>query len=170
VVPAVGLSLETIAADIRTFFHIPGRWNISGEFTIAQKQLRLRLRMSGRDFFTSPDGVDPERPDDLLAPAAEKVFELADPYIAAASLFHRDPGKYLERARRIISDRPERDPIVPWAHVLVGTILSNQHEDEVAIAEYQDGHRARSSHCAAPHRSSHGPSPSGKDRGGAGRV
>jgi hypothetical protein len=80
VVPTIGLSLETIAADIRTFFHIPGRWNISGEFTIAQKQLWLRLRMNGRDFYTNASGVDPERPDDVMAPAAETVFELADPY------------------------------------------------------------------------------------------
>ena len=29
VVPGVGLSLETIAADIRALFHITGRWNIS---------------------------------------------------------------------------------------------------------------------------------------------
>jgi len=135
VVPTIGLSLETIAADIRTFFHIKGRWNISGELTIVQKQLWLHLRMNGQDFFTSPNGVDAERPDDLLAPAAEKVFELADPYIAAASLSDRDPGKSLEIARRIIAHRPETDPIVPWAHVLVGIVLSDQHKIEEAIAE-----------------------------------
>jgi hypothetical protein len=123
VVPTIGLSLETIAADIRTFFHIKGRWNISGELTIAQKQLWLRLRMNGRDFFTSINGVDQEHPDDLLTPAAEQVFELADPYIAAASFYRRDPSKCLEKARGIIADRPEKDPIVPWAHNLVGLIL-----------------------------------------------
>jgi tetratricopeptide (TPR) repeat protein len=137
VVPTIGLSLETIAADIRTFFHIPGRWNISGEFTNAQKQLWLRLRMNGRDFFTSPNGVDPERPDELLAPAAKNVFELVDPYIAAASLFDRDPDKCLEKARRIIADRREKDPIVRWAHNLVGGVLRKQHKYKVALDEYQ---------------------------------
>jgi tetratricopeptide (TPR) repeat protein len=137
VVPTIGLSLETVAADIRTFFHIPGRWNISGEFTIAQKQLWLRLRMNGRDFFTSPNGVGLERPDELLAPAAEKVFELADPYIAAASLADRDPGKCLEVAKGIIASRPEMDPSVPWAHVLVSYVLIAQHKTEEAIAEYR---------------------------------
>jgi len=85
VVPTIGLSLETIASDIRTYFQIARRRNVSGELTIAQKQLWLRLRIDGRDIFTSDKGVNPERPDDLLAPAAEKVFELADPYIADRS-------------------------------------------------------------------------------------
>jgi hypothetical protein len=137
VVPTIGLSLETIAADIRTFFHTTGRWNISGELTIAQKQLWLRLRMNGRDFYTSANSVDPERPDELLAPAAEKVFELTDPYIAAASLSEHDPGKCLEMTRRIIADRPETDPIVPWAHVLAGSILRDQRKTEEATTEYR---------------------------------
>jgi Flp pilus assembly protein TadD len=137
VVPAIGLSLETVAADIRTFFRIAGRWNISGEFTIGQKQLLLRLRMNGKDFYLSPSGVDPERPDDLLAPAAEQVFELTDPYIAAASLYQRDPGKCLAMAKRIIADRPQTDPSVPWAHNAVGSVLRDQHKTEEAIAEYR---------------------------------
>jgi lipoprotein NlpI len=137
VVPTIGLSLETIAADIRTFFHIARRSNISGELTIAQKQLWLRLRINGQDFFTSPNGVDPERPNDLLAAAAEKVYELADPYIAAASLSQGDPGKCLEIARRIIAHRPETDQSVPWAHNLVGLVLSAQHNTDEAIAEYR---------------------------------
>jgi hypothetical protein len=137
VVPTIGLSLETIAADIRTFFHITERWNISGELTIAQEQLWLRLRMNGREFFRSPNGVNPKRPDELFAPAAEQVFEQTDPYIAAASLYQRDPGKCLEIAKRIIADRPETDQSVPWAHYAVGNVLSVQHKTEEAIAEYR---------------------------------
>jgi tetratricopeptide (TPR) repeat protein len=137
VVPTIGLSLETIAADLRTFFHIPGRWNIFGEFTIAQKQLWLRLRVNGQDSFTSANGGDPERPDELLAPAAGKVFEMADPYIAGWSMRERNPGKSLEIARRMIADRPERDQSVPWAHNLVGVILADQYNTEEAIAEYR---------------------------------
>jgi tetratricopeptide (TPR) repeat protein len=134
VVPTVGVSLETIAADVRTFFHIPGRSNISGEFTVVQNRLRLRLRLNGQDIFTSPDGVDLERPNELLAPAAENIIELADPYIAAASLFKRDPRKCLEKARRIIVDNRETDQI-PWAHNLVCVILLGQHNADDAIAE-----------------------------------
>jgi tetratricopeptide (TPR) repeat protein len=138
VVPTVGLSLETTAANIRTFFPNTGRWNISGELTIVQKQLWLRLRMNGRDFFTSPNGADPERPDDLLAPAAEKVFELADPYIAAWFLRRRDPSKSLELAKRIITDRPETDQNVPWGHNMIGVLLSNQNKIDEAVAEYEE--------------------------------
>jgi len=137
VVPAIGLSLETVAADIRNFFHIADRWNISGELTFAQKQLWLRLRMNGRDFYTSPNGVDQEHSDDLLAPAAEKVFEQADPYIAAMFLKQSDPGKSLEIARRIIADRPETDQNVLWAHNLAGNILLDQGKTDEAIAEYR---------------------------------
>ena len=138
VVPTIGLSLETIAADIRTFFQITDRrWNISGELTIAQKLLWLRLRINGQDFFTSPNGVDPERPDDLLLPAAEKVFERVDPYIVAASLSQRDPGKCLEIATRIIANGPETDQSVPLAHDLAGIILSDPGKIEEAIAEYR---------------------------------
>ncbi len=137
VVPAIGLSLETIAADIRTFFYIARRSNISGELTIVQKQLWLRLRMNGQDFFTSPNGVDPEHPDELFATAAEKVFELADPPIAASSLSERDPGKSLEIARQIIASRPETDQSVPWAHTLVAYILSRQHKTDEAITEFR---------------------------------
>jgi tetratricopeptide (TPR) repeat protein len=132
VVPAVGLSLETIAADIRALFHITGRWNISGELTIAQRQLRLRLRMNGQDIYRSPNGVDPERPDDLLAPAAEK---LADPYTYAEFLAKRYPRKSLEIARRIITDGPEKS--VPLAHNLAGNILLDQHKTDEAIADYR---------------------------------
>jgi tetratricopeptide (TPR) repeat protein len=137
VVPTIGLSLETIAANIRTFFPIARRSNISGELTIAQKLLWLRLRINGQDFFTSPNGVDPERPDDLLLPAAEKVFERVDPYIVAASLSQRDPGKCLEIATRIIANGPETDQSVPLAHDLAGIILSDPGKIEEAIAEYR---------------------------------
>jgi tetratricopeptide (TPR) repeat protein len=137
VVPTIGLSIETIAADMHTFFHIKDRWNISGELIIAQKQLWLRLRMNGRDLFASLNGVDPERPDDLLAPAAEKVFELADPYIAAASLNKRDPGKSLKIARRIIASNRETDQSVAWAHNLVGNILGDQHKADEAVGEFR---------------------------------
>jgi predicted Zn-dependent protease len=95
--------------------------------------------------FTSDKGVDPERPDDLLAPAAEKVFELADPYIAAAALRETDPGKSLMIAK-------QND--APWAHNLAGVILRHQLKTEEAIAEYEkaiklDPHNPRPHHNLA---------------------
>jgi hypothetical protein len=66
-----------------------------------------------------------------------KVFEEADPYIAAASLYrHHDPGKSREIASQIIAHRPETDQSVRWAHSLVGLILLDQHKNEEAIAGY----------------------------------
>jgi tetratricopeptide (TPR) repeat protein len=137
VVPTIGLSLETVAADVRTFFHIANRLNISGELTMAQERLWLHLRMNGRDFYTSPNGVDQEHSDDLLAPATEKVFEEAYPIIYAGSLKERDPGKSLEIARRIIAVGPETDQSVAAAHNLVGNILLDQRKTDEAITEYR---------------------------------
>jgi hypothetical protein len=70
------------------------------------------------------------------ARASEKVFELADPYIGAASLWQAT-RQMLEMARRIIANRLETDPIVPWAHVLAGGRLWNQHKTEEATTEYR---------------------------------
>jgi tetratricopeptide (TPR) repeat protein len=147
VVPTVGLSLETIASDIRTYFQIDRRRNISGEITNLQNQLWLRLRIDGQFIITSDKGVDPEHPDDLLAPAAEKVFEQTDPSIAAAaSLRDPDSGKSLEIAKHNES--------APWAHNMEGIILSHQHKTKEAIAEYQkaielDPHLAAAHHNLA---------------------
>jgi len=55
---------------------------------------------------------------------------------AAASLTERDSGKSLEIARRIIADA-EKDPIVPWAHNLIGFVLDDEHKTDEAIAEYR---------------------------------
>jgi hypothetical protein len=112
VVPSTTLSTETLAAQIRRFFHIDSRWNVSGEITKVDKKLWLRLRMNGRDLYVSPAGVDPKHPRDLFAAAAEKVFEKTDPYILAASLYNTEPDKCLEKARRII-DRPAKETKCP---------------------------------------------------------
>ena len=117
VVPSTALSTETIAAQIRSLFHIVSRSNVSGEITIVDKKLWLRLRMNGRDLYTSPSGSDLERPDDLFPLAAQKIFEETDPYILATFLADADPGKSLELASRIIS-RSGKDPTIALAHGL----------------------------------------------------
>jgi hypothetical protein len=137
VVPSTSLSTEAIAAQIRRFFRIDSRSNVSGEITIVENKLRLRLRMNGRDLYASAAGGDRGRPDDLFEPAAQKILGETDPYILAASLRESNPSKSLEIARRIISDRPMSDASVPWAHTLVGYFLLVQHNTEEAILEFQ---------------------------------
>jgi tetratricopeptide (TPR) repeat protein len=136
VVPSTTLSSEALAAKIRRFFRIDGRWNVSGEITIVENKLWLRLRMNERDLYESASGVDPEHPDGLFAAAAQRIFEETDPYILAASLSDTDLGKSLEIAKRIM-DRPGKDPAISRAHNLTGNILYDQHKFNEAIAEYR---------------------------------
>jgi tetratricopeptide (TPR) repeat protein len=137
VVPSTALSTEAIAAQIRRFLDVNSRWNVSGEITVVDKKLWVRLRMNGRNLYASAAGGDPEHPDDPFAQAAQKIFEDADPYILAASQRESDPSKSLELAKRIISDRPKTDPSVSWAHNLIGGILLDQGQTDDAIHEYQ---------------------------------
>ena len=65
VVPSTTLSSEAFAAQIRRFFRIDGRWNVSGEITIVENKLWLRLRMNERDLYESASEVDLEHPDGL---------------------------------------------------------------------------------------------------------
>ncbi len=137
VVPSTSLSTEAIAAQIRRFFRFESRSNVSGEVTIEDEKLWLRLRKNGRDLYASVAGVDPNHPDDLFAPAAQKIFEGTDPYLLGTDLIDSDPSKSLELARRIISDRPKTDSDVPWAHTLIGRILLAQNRSEEAIIEFK---------------------------------
>jgi tetratricopeptide (TPR) repeat protein len=137
VVPSTSLSTDALAAQIRRFLRIENRSNVSGEITRVDKKLWLRLRMNGRDLYTSPVGVDPKIPDDLFGGAAQKIFEETDPYILGTALIDSDPNKGLEIARRIISGRPESDSEVPWAHTLMGRILYAQGKADEATIEFR---------------------------------
>jgi len=109
VVPTVGLSSEAIATFIRDFFGHPRQQQISGEFTIAENQLWLRLRSNGVELYTSTDGASPSNPDALFALAAPKIFEVSEPYIVAATLYSVDRAKSIQRAEEIIAAGPESD-------------------------------------------------------------
>ena len=85
--------------------------------------------MNGHDLYSSAEGADLVHADDLFAPAAQKVFEETDPY--------NEPSKCLEIAKRIISDRPQTDQSVPWAHYLSDFMLINQHKPAEAIAGFR---------------------------------
>jgi tetratricopeptide (TPR) repeat protein len=137
VVPSTSLSTEAVAAQMRRFFHYDGRWNVSGEITRVDKKLWLRLRMNGHDIDASAAGEDRETPDDVFMAAAQKIFEESDPYVLAVFLSKSAPGRSLEIAKQIVSNRPESDPLVPWAHILAGNILLEQQQIETAVAEYK---------------------------------
>jgi tetratricopeptide (TPR) repeat protein len=136
VVPTIGLSFEAITAFVRTFFDFPHQLTISGEFTIAEDRLWLRLRQNGLELYTSTDGVSADNPDVLLALASPKIFEQSEPYIVASALFDIDREKSLQLVERIIADRPKSDKNVVWSYILIGLHLVDQKEYDRAIAQY----------------------------------
>jgi Tfp pilus assembly protein PilF len=133
VVPTVGLSVDAIVSSLRTFFRRPERQSISGDFIVRDKLLWLRLRMDGRELYESPQGADPERPDDLLVAAAPAILEEIQPYIIAASLRQADPNRALKIAGRIIAKRSASDPTVASALHLTGIIYWERRQPQRAI-------------------------------------
>jgi tetratricopeptide (TPR) repeat protein len=148
VVPTVGLSLETVAAYIRMFFHIERRRNISGEFTIEHDELRLRLRMDGKIIHES-SGADVEMPDRLLERAATDVVHVIVPYVSAVNKSRTDPTEAVRMAKRIIANGLESDDNVVWAHNLIGTIFYRQYRLDDAMAEFDEAIRLNSRFAAA---------------------
>jgi tetratricopeptide (TPR) repeat protein len=147
VVPSVGISLDAIMSSVRTLLGITRSRTITGEFTIAGGRLWLRLRIDGRELYTSGEGVDPERPDDLLKAAAPVVLSEIKPYIVASSLASSDPAQALDRIDAIISRYPESDDNVVWAYNLRGYIYLGQKDYAHAIEALNkairlDGHIA----------------------------
>jgi hypothetical protein len=78
VVPTVGISLDAIVASIRTLLRSTRSRSVTGEFTSVNKQLWLRLRLDGREIYSSPPG-DVDKPDDLLPAAAAAVLKNIQP-------------------------------------------------------------------------------------------
>jgi hypothetical protein len=107
VVPTVGISIDSIAAAIRGFLHSNLHQSISGEFTITNRLLWLRLRIDGREFYSSATGGAPERPDELLAAAVPEFFEKVQPYIVASYLSKKDPAQALKIAKATVARLPK---------------------------------------------------------------
>jgi hypothetical protein len=120
VVPSIGISLETIAASIRTFLHMDNRQTLSGELVVDKAQLRLRLRLSGKELVRDLQGPL-ENPDQLMEKAAPTVFENVDPYRVVQWWHKKDPEKSIERANEFIAKWPS-SPFVQGAHLIIGTV------------------------------------------------
>src|SRR5262245_19140686 len=90
VVPTVGISLDTIAAGIRTFLPSSSRQTVSGEITRIDRQYHLRLRIDGHEFFFSAEGTAREKLEVLMDTAALKLFGEINPYLVAAAQYETD--------------------------------------------------------------------------------
>ncbi len=132
-VPTVGLSLDAITSTIRTFFGNTRHRSISGELIVVDKLLWLRLRKDGRTLYSSPAGIPPDKPDELLAEAAAAVWDESERELVAAWYVSKDPARAIEKANRMI-ERPRPGENVAGAYVIKGMALRALGDREGAAA------------------------------------
>jgi tetratricopeptide (TPR) repeat protein len=126
VVPSTGISAQTIANSIRKFLPISQAPIISGEFTVTDNRLWLRLRSGGRDIYSSERGVNPERVRQLMDDAAPAVLYEVWPIYLAFTSYRRNPVLALEVADRVIETAARSSQDVRTAYVLKGLIYVDQ--------------------------------------------
>jgi tetratricopeptide (TPR) repeat protein len=136
IVPTVGISLDAITSTLHTLFRITRSRTLTGELTIKDKLLWLRLRLDGDELYDSSGGVDRENPDDLFVAAAPKIFEVIRPYFVVVSTTHKDPTNALEVISQYIDRLPETDENVAWLYNLKGNTYKDRKDYNSASAAY----------------------------------
>ena len=137
VVPTVGLSVHTIARSIRKLLPVTQRPTISGEFTLIDGKLWLRLRADGREFYANGRGIPPDRVDHLMNAAAESILREFWPIYVAVKNFRTDPDFTLETAEHIVTTFPQSDVAVTLAHRLAGAVYFDRKQYERAKDEFE---------------------------------
>jgi Flp pilus assembly protein TadD len=129
VVPTVGISLDAVMSSIRSLLRSTRSQSIGGELTIDNNLLWLRLRLNGVEFYSSKEGGDPEKPDEVFAVAVPEAMKKIQPYLVALSLSHnQDPDGALDILKWITVNLPQDDENVAWAYNLRGIILKQRKE------------------------------------------
>ena len=128
IVPTVGLSIESFAAAIRGFLHSSLHRQVTGEFTIAEGLLSLRLRVDGKKLSGSSTAGAPDRPDELFASAVPELLKEIQPYIVASYFSKKDPTRALDVAQQTIARLPREDENVINSFLLEGSIYQEKKE------------------------------------------
>src|SRR5262249_39284457 len=116
VVPQIGLSLRAIASTIRSGLGMTGH-AITGELTRQDSKYALRLRIDGRQVFSSD--YEAENPDDLMTKAAPVVMEIMRPAAHAMARYRdQETEAALLKANEIIAHYDKSDINVQWAYLL----------------------------------------------------
>jgi tetratricopeptide (TPR) repeat protein len=132
VVPTVGISLDAVMSAIRTLLRSTRSRTISGEFIAEGNELRLRL--DGRQIYTSKKNAGLSDPDDLLKLAAPEVLKEIQPYFVAALLSNSNPDEALDMIEDITTQRSDTDENVAWSYNLKSLILSDRKDYPAATA------------------------------------
>lgn len=139
VVPAVGISVETLAAALRRYVGIGRLHEVTGEIVATPDGMMLmRVRLgSDRNLIldSASEGV-PRDLNDLIETAAVRILDETAPYIRAAREYHLDRQRAYQMAEDIIRRRPPGDRNALWALSLEGSILLDQGQLEAAKQKY----------------------------------
>ena len=122
--PQTGMSLDTVAAEIRERFGLGNSWRVSSSIELVDDRLKLRISLnSNREHAKEIVIYKPlSQIDELFSSAAHDVFEVIDPYFIAAIYAQKDEIKSIELAKRIIlADSPDNSNAA-WAHILIGYV------------------------------------------------
>jgi tetratricopeptide (TPR) repeat protein len=126
--PQTGLSLDTVAEEIRSRFGFGNVWKISGSIETEGEQLDLQISVDGARIYKHIIvSQNYKYVDKLFILAAEEISKVIDPYVVAASYHDKDPNKSIELARQIIWSRPAGDQNVAWAHILISSLEQEAH-------------------------------------------
>lgn len=117
VIPQIGLSVGAIVSYIRGVLHGTER-TISGELTAQDKKYALRLRINGKQVFSSD--YEAENPDDLMIKAAPDIMEIIRPAAHAIARYRVRKEEGLLKADEIIAHYVNSDINVQWAYLLKG--------------------------------------------------
>jgi tetratricopeptide (TPR) repeat protein len=134
-VPETGISLDTIAAEIRARFAFGNSWRVSGSIESDGTLYKLNISVDNERESRKlpiPENIDVAA---LCSSAAISIFETIDPYVVAASLADKDQSKSMELARQIVLLYPPDDINVAWAHVLMSGLQRAMHNYSEAVKE-----------------------------------
>ncbi len=140
VVPAVGISVETMAAALRRYFGIGRLHEVTGEVTAAPDgsvSMRIRLDSDRHLIFDSASEAAPRDLNELIESAAFRVVDGTKPYILASRQYQFDPQSAYDMAEDIIRRLPASDDNVAWATSLEGNILLGQGNLKAAEQKYR---------------------------------
>ncbi len=138
-IPTIGISVQTLATQLRHFLGITSHQTLSGEITRQGDRLFLALRLNGSPFFASPAaaGADPEYPGTLFADAARAALRQTQPYIFAALVQDTDKPLALAVVDSIIQNSSTGIKQTAFALNLKGFILRDLHRFAEATAAFQ---------------------------------
>jgi tetratricopeptide (TPR) repeat protein len=133
VVPGVGLSLDTVAATLRRFFHRDDHRIISGDLTVSGEKIWLRLRLNRAVFYNGKEGKNLDQVDELFKAAAEEIIRRTSPYLLASVTYATDPDKALEIVNQITAQERSGDENISRAYNLKAMIYRDRQLNSDAL-------------------------------------